>query len=207
MDNSFRKILGEPESENPWMRCCIKTSMKHGCWWIRIIKDIRKTGFRRERLDSEEKLVVLISQIPEERLWKSCIMTKNILPLQFQFSCCTIAQMKHFKNIKRWFLILFFCEKIQDFDFFLFIWNKNRFCSPGVSYGTEFVYISSNDTLSFDRAIAKISEWLFEEHLGFREACEGVCSSHCSSGFVCCAPAGAGTAGGKPRAEELPRIG
>lgn len=53
-----------------------------------------------------------------------------------------------------------FCEKFQDFDFSMSIWNEDRFCSPGVSHGTKFVYIGCNGTLSFDRDAAKINEWL-----------------------------------------------
>lgn len=48
MDDGSKKIFGEPGSGMLWMRYCIKTSAKQACSSIRINKDFRKRGFRRE---------------------------------------------------------------------------------------------------------------------------------------------------------------
>lgn len=72
MDDSSKKIFGEPGSGVLWMRYCIKTSAKRGSSSIRINKD-RENSFQERKLgDSwlypEEKLQVLISKFSEERL-------------------------------------------------------------------------------------------------------------------------------------------
>lgn len=48
MADSPKKIFGEPGSGMLWMRCSMEASAKQGCLSIRINKDFRKTGFRRE---------------------------------------------------------------------------------------------------------------------------------------------------------------
>lgn len=102
---------------------------------------------------------------------------------------------------------ILFCEKIQDSHFFRFVLTKDRFCSPGVSYRTEFLYIGSNGTLSFDRDVAKLPEWQFEEHLGFGEARWRGLQSSSQLGVRAPCPGGGGRAGGELRAEEGQQIG
>lgn len=48
MDDSSKKIFGEPGSGMLWMRCSMETSAKQGSSSIRINKDFTKIGFRRE---------------------------------------------------------------------------------------------------------------------------------------------------------------